>query len=334
MRATDFLDEHERALVEHVLVAIRQVRGYRDIENNVGRLGWLARLAQSYPSLWNWNVLGKRMRTDESLVRELMRLDWASSELDLPTKAAVGNAFLVAKVQLFRSLLLALEACADEQTSSLATQVQQELDQAVYTLLGEEVLLNIVQAEETDDAVKRRAARVLVGVWDRPALTEVTEFSPALEALWFARNRVEVQLGTLMGVTEFFRLAQQNVPEEFVAFFTREDRSPAEQAAFEEFLFGLLYEDIERLRAEMRARGIGCIDATFAREVLGPDAVKCIGGGDSLALFRSYRRRALACAFRRMSRAPGPRRAAEAYLMEALLARDVRQPAATRAAGA
>ncbi len=320
--SSDYLSPRERDIVRRAIEAIEGIQGYAQIEANVGRLGWLARLAQTYPS-FRYAVLGGNVRTEETLIAELVEQDRIGSELDLPTKAHVGRAFLVAKVHLFRAFLRAFREVRDTVPVGLVSDVRHEHDQTVYTILGEEVLLGLIRCANVQRPIKEAAARSLIRIWDEPA-HEITDFSPVLEAVWFARNRVEVELGTMMGVTEFFRFVQQDVPAEFVAYFSRDDISDEEEQAFEEFLFGLVHEEIVRLRNEMHRQGVASIDNQFARQVLGYGTTRVLRRGDALAMYRSYRRRALACDFRRLSGLDGPRRTAEEFLMQAILQRKLR----------
>ena len=75
------------------------------------------------------------------------------------------------------------------------------------------------------------------------------------------------------------------------------------------------------MRAAMQRAGLAVVDAGFvARELGRPLTDPAQADPDSL--HRSYRRRRIAAAFRRMAGAPGPVRVAEDYLMISLLERD------------
>ena len=91
--------------------------------------------------------------------------------------------------------------------------------------------------------------------------------------------------------------------------------------AFEEFLFNMTWEELNTLRARMRAEGKSAVSPKWAAGVLGRpiDELEHSREIDPVALYRSYNRRQLAADFRLMSGAPGPRRTAEGYLMVHLL---------------
>ena len=325
MNPLDFLDEEERDLVERAMLVIDSLPGSHDVvHQNLGRLGWLAQITRSYPSLLGYEVLGRRVRTAETLVASLITMDRAASELELPAKAAVGRAFLIAKIQFFRSVMMALRQWLRLVPAGMLDDLSFELDQAVYTKLGEEVLLGLIYDEDLDKDVKHRAAQVLLGLWERPILTEVTDFSPTLESTWHARNELVPSLGVLTGVSELFRLAQSQVAAEFLDFFARDDLSGEEHQAFREFLFGLLSEELERISEVMNEEGLSVCDRALVERVLGSDATRFLEVRDSVSMYRAYRRRSLATEYRRVSGANGPRQTAEGYIMAHLIARQIR----------
>ena len=61
------------------------------------------------------------------------------------------------------------------------------------------------------------------------------------------------------GTAEYMRLVQQNCPDQFLDFFTRDNVSMGENQAFEEFLFGMPHEDLVQLRARMQQDAVGSI---------------------------------------------------------------------------
>ena len=326
MNPLDFLDEEERDLVERAMSVIDSLPGSHEVvHQNLGRLGWLAQITRSYPSLLAHEVLGRRVRTAETLVTTLMELDRAASELELPVKAAVGRAFLTAKIQFFRSVIMSLRQWTRLVPLGMIEEISFETDQAIYTKLGEEVLLSLIYGDDVASEVKHRAAQVLLGIWERPILTEVTDFSPTLESIWHARNELIPALGVLTGVAELFRLAQSQVAPEFLDFFSREDLSLEEHMAFREFLFGLLSEELERLSVAMQDEGLSVCDRSLVDRVLGNDARRFLDVSDSTGMYRSYRRRSLATEYRRVADAQGPRHTAEGYIMRHLLARQVKE---------
>jgi hypothetical protein len=134
---------------------------------------------------------------------------------------------------------------------------------------------------------------------------------------------VATRFGALLGTGEYMALVKEDCPSQFLEFFTRDGVSEAEQQAFEEFLFNLTHEDLARLRAAMKREQRTVVDSEFVARVLEFERGVVPAVDDPEELYRSYRRRRTAVEYRRIARAPGPLRVAEAYLMVFVLgARD------------
>jgi hypothetical protein len=223
----------------------------------------------------------------------------------------MGDAFLKAKAQFLFALRDALRLHEAEAPVSLLADAGHEVAQTVYTLLLAELFWDLVRDQTISLATRQRAATQLVTLWESPDKLEVDDFFPVLEAVWDARNRIQVVYGTLAGTSELFQLVRQDCPESFVSFFRRDDVSDDELAAFQEFLFGLPKEELQRLEEAMVNRGLHVINREFAEDTL----LHALHDRTPEALFASYRRRQSASKHRRLLGAPGPQHTAESYLI-------------------
>jgi hypothetical protein len=315
------LDRTERSLVERALAWLRERRP-RDssvLWGQVKRVALLGEALERAPSLVLPATLGAETRDETTLVAELAHRDPLGGEIALPEKALVARAFLMAKIALLRGFVTALRPGAPGAEPTLCQEVRGELAQSIYTLMATEILLDLLSDPEIDAETKARAARQVVLIWDRAVQLEIDDFCPMLEAAWKARSRLAVRFGALLGVGEYLRLAHEDCPSEFLEFFGRDDVSPAELEAFEEFLFNLPHEDVVKLRAAMKQGAHAVVDASFAARVLGRPLIEVAAVDDPEALYRSYRRRHAAAEFRRVTAVPGPLRVAEAYIMRFVL---------------
>ncbi len=311
------LDRTERSLVERALAWLRVSRP-RDsavLWNQVKRVAMLGGVLEQTPSLLLPTSLGATERDANSWVAALSHLDPMGGGLALPEKAHIARAFLLAKLALLRAFQTALSPDAAGGEPALFQEVRGEFAQAVYTLIATEILVSLLSEHDVSDRNKRRAARQLMLIWDRAAQLEIDDFCPLLEEAWRARCRVQVRFGALLGVGEYMRLVQSDCPSEFLDFFARDDVSDEEVQAFEEFLFNLPHEDLVRLRASIRDSGGGVVGAGEAARILGRPLEESTTVDDPEALYRSFRRRRTAAAFRHTSRAPGPHCTAEAFIM-------------------
>ncbi len=316
-----FLDDRERELVESVLAAIGAASPDR-ADALARSLEWLGRgagLVAACPALTPCDRQQAAASID-GLIDMLSGVSEHDFELHVPTKAVLGQAYLVAKINFLRALESGLEATAAP--ADLLARVRVELGQSIYTRLGEDLIIAIVTDRANARPVRRRAGGLLCRIWEQRMHTEIDDFAPVLEAAWEARNKVKPVLGTMLGSHEIFRLFQEARDERFLDYFVDADVSPEHAQAFEEFLFGLAHEDIVRLRAHLAARKQAAISRDEAGRVLGRDGVGDDGPDEGpVALFASYKRRKLKAGYRLLTGAPGPKHTAEEYVMLSFLER-------------
>ncbi len=311
------LDEPEKALVEATLDVLRaeDPDAARALEGDLQRLAGMASVANGFPSM-----LGDPRTTSRgarSLVSTLCQVDSGMSSFSLPIRAVMGDAFLVAKAQLFQAFRDQLRLHEVAAPRALVEAADHEVAQTIYTMLLCQLLWDLVRNRGLQLEVRQRAATELVRLWESPDKLEVDDFFPVLESVWRARNRVTVVYGTLAGVSELFQLVREECPPMFVSFLTRDDISPEEEGAFQEFLFGLPQEELRRLHDAMADKGLNVIDKKFAAETLQGSA--SLQEKTPEALYASYRRRQSASQLRRLTGAPGPQNTAETYLILHLL---------------
>jgi hypothetical protein len=316
-----FLDERERGVVAAVLGVVGAASPAR-AETLARSLDWLGRcagLVADCPTLTRCDSQQASASID-GLVDHLSRVSEYDFELHCPTKAVLGQAYLVAKINFIDALEFAVRAVSGP--PELLARLRVELAQSIYSRLAEELFIGIVTDRAAARAAKRRAGELLFRVWENRLLTEIDDFAPVLEAAWEARNKVKPVLGTMLGTHEIFRLFQEARDERFLDYFVDSDVSLEQAEAFEEFLFGLAHEDIARLRAHLTERKQGAISREDAARLLGRD-----GKGEEIldegpvALYASYKRRKVKAGSRTLTGAPGPKHTAEEYVMLSFLQR-------------
>ena len=154
-------------------------------------------------------------------------------------------------------------------------------------------------------------------IWDARLEAEIDDFAPLLEAIWDARARVRPVFGTMRGTHEFFALLKEARDHRFLEYFTEHDVPAEELQAFEEFIFGVPYEEITRLRDYLAAAPSECVSAEQARGLLGRRPESWAPSGGPQALYTSYKQRRLKATYRTLAGAPGPKKTAEEYVMAA-----------------
>lgn len=315
-----FFDDAERALVERALPAVGASNPMQraELEGMIARLGTLATLIRDAPSMASsWDAATRRTFSAESLVEELCRVHEYDLDLHIPTKAVVGQAYLVAKINMLKALGYMLEAA--QAPRHFIEQIDHEVAQSIYTKLAEELFVALVTESEVPRRVRSGAARFLYRIWEHRVLIEIDDFAPLLESAWAARSKLLPVLGTMLGTHEVFRLFQEAHDQRFLDYFGGEDVEEEPLLAFEEFLFGLSYEEIARIRASMAEEGKACISLEQARALLGHVGSSPIDESGAAALYTSYKKRRLNAGHRALIGAPGPKKTAEEYVMIAFL---------------
>jgi len=319
-----FLDEPERELVTTAIAFVRKSSAEHAaiLTDNLDRLSRAADIIRQSPSIMR--SLETRPRSSfsgEPLLDVLCRVPDYDLDLHIPTKAVFGQAFLIAKINFFKSLGYTLDAFDGPQ--DLQARVQHELGQSIYSKLAEELFISIVTDPRGARAVKMSAAKSLFDIWEDRLLSEIDDFAPILESIWRARNKVRPVLGTLLGTQEFFRLIQEACDDRFLSYFADGDVPEEQVQAFEEFLFGISYEEITQLRAHMHEKSTQVVSTEEARGLLGRNRASWAPGTGPQALYTSYKKRRVKAAYRELTGVPGPKKTAEEYVMGAFISSGV-----------
>ncbi|MEI8255724.1 MAG: hypothetical protein WCJ30_08640 [Deltaproteobacteria bacterium] len=317
-----FFDVREQTLVSSALEALRTARPALEqtLLAHLDRLQRLATVIHETPSIMaGWVTHPRTDSPAETLIDVLCRVPDYDVELHIPTKAVVGQAYLVAKINFLKALGYALEHV--DGAVELRERADFEIGQSIYSKMAEELFVSILTDARLARRVRVSAATFLFRMWDDRLQTEVDDLAPLLESAWQARNRVRPVLGTMMGTQEIFLLFKESRDERVLDYFVSGKVTDDEIAAFEEFVFGLSYEEIHKLRTYVVERGSGLVSGDQARELLGhrrntwpPDVVGPQG------IYANYKRRRVNAQYRLITSAPGPKKSAEEYVMIALLA--------------
>jgi hypothetical protein len=316
-----FFDEAERETVGAAMRAIEETAPEEAaiLLANLMRLSQTAAVVRDSPPIAS-SMPARSSRpsfSSESLVDLLCRVPDYDFDLHIPTKAILGQAFLVTKINFFKALGYALEAIGVSRED-----IDNELGQSIYSKLAEELFISIVSDPDAVDAVKRAAAKALFRIWDERLTTEIDDFAPFLEAIWRARDKLRPVLGTMRGTHETFRLIEETRDARVLDYFTED--VPVEQLqAFEEFLFGISHEEIERLRDHLIEKEVSVVSHDDARRLLGRHKESWVPTGGPQSFYSSYKKRRVRAAYRLLTNTPGPKKTAEEYVMTAFLLRGV-----------
>lgn len=313
-------DVKELKVIQNVLEVLENSSDCKEvIWANLTRLSQLGELVRSFPSLNSESQFGQSHRNRDTLVQYLTN-DQPASPLDFPLKIRIARDFIYAKTHLFRGLDIALNSVTpDTHTVNLKEAVIVEIAQSIYTLLAEDLLSQITTDHEANTDVRESASNMLINFWEDTIQLEIDDFCPVLESAWQARSKLVLDYGTLMGSMEIMRLMSSASEPHFLELFLGESTT-GERQAFEEFLFGLCHEQINKLRKEMNLRELTVIDSNLVKQILNLESDPLLSGvPNPEAMFNSFRARKLAASFRAMTNASGPKRTAEFFMMVRIL---------------
>jgi hypothetical protein len=316
-----FFDADEAAHVEAALQHIDEASPEEAsiLRAALGRLERTASLVRDTPSMAaSWRVRGGRGFSGESLIELLCRVPDYDLDLHVPTKAVLGQTYLISKINFLKALMYALEPLSPP--PELDAGLSLKLSQTIYSKLAEELFLSIVTDEDARADVKVGAARSLARIWDERLVIAATDFAPLLESVWRARSKLLPVLGTMLGTYEVFQLFKETCDLRFLDYFGGDDVEQEQLLAFEEFLFGLSHEEITKLRRHMHEEGKNILTLDAARELLGRTKMSWMPINEGAQPFyTSYKKRRVKAHYRALTGAPGPKRTAEEYVMMALL---------------
>jgi len=316
-----FFDTAEQELVTAALEVIRSkaTEPADLLESSLHRLEGLAALVRDSPSIVkSWSSWAGHDFSGESLIELLCRVPEYDLDLHVPTKATIGQAYLIAKINFFKAIGYALEPLSAPK--ELTLRLELELGQSVYSKLAEELFISILTDSDAARSVKAGAARFLFRIWDERLMIEVDDFAPLLESVWRARSKVLPLLGTMLGTYEVFQLFREACDPRFIDYFGSESLAVEQLLAFEEFLFGLSYEEIQKLRRHMHESSASVMTLEQARELLGRKRPSWSAQHEGAqAFYTSYKKRRVNAHYRSLTGAEGPKRTAEEYVMMALL---------------
>ncbi|MBI4584214.1 MAG: hypothetical protein HY717_09365 [Planctomycetes bacterium] len=296
----------------------------------------LVRAIDSCPSIYSSDIIGGRIRSVDSLIESICRCEPSGIDFVLPTRALLGQSFQFAKINFFKAILYILNAISQpsEQVQQLVLDLRGILGDATYFKLFEELLIGSLSNLANPMPLKQASANLLIPIWEHRLMVPIEDFTGLLLSAWRARCRVQETFGTLVGIYEVFSLLRAECEPRFLDFFTREFVTADELEAFREFLFGLSYEDLKKLRLFMEDNKITSVGPEEVRQILGHAISTHYDPEKSPQMvYISYRRRRIRADYRVLTGSPGPQKTAEGYLLQYHLLQSPKGAAASMRVG-
>ena len=229
------------------------------LNDRIDKVTSLAKAISLFPSLLARATTTTSIRTPTGLAEDLVNhTESGDSMLHLPSKAILGKGFLVAKIHTFHSMT----KLAKNNANMSENDVQKYYDEAIsmmFNLMAEDVYVNLMKDREIPIELRRELANSLLILWEHRSDQTISDIAPVLQAVWAARRSLAPTFGTMMGATELLMLTFQ-LDDQWAAFIKEKLVELDVTQAMEEFLFGISHEQILKLKAILRDRGVKSID--------------------------------------------------------------------------
>jgi hypothetical protein len=302
------LKENERLLVEEIEAYLDGTypQDARVVRDRFLCLQTLGDAVSQYPSVRETQLLRGESRDELDLVKSLCSFAASSHLLHIPTRVVTARSFLVAKFHAFSLLFLLVR-----EEKEFHGALKSVIFSVVSTLMAEEVYFSCLDDPAFPRTIKMKLANDLISLWDNGTDLRAVRYLSALEALWAARNTAPPSFGTMDGASELLRISI-DLEDEWKDFLVEESANTETKWALEEFLFGLSYEEIIKIRSRLVRFGVNAVGYDEVRSYLGSrPAYGMIRGANPRAIYDFYVDRRDAALFRKRTSAPGPQRTLE-----------------------
>lgn len=264
------LTDNEKQLVNNLFSRLKEIspETLEGLTNRISDLEKLAAAIARFPSLLQRQVESHEIQTVHTLIESLLIARDGDKMLHLPSKAILGKGFLVTKFQTFLSL------------GKIAKQIKMPDDELsrfqnttlamMFILMAEDVYLNLLDSVELPIDIRRQIAYALIILWEHRSDQNIADMAPVLQSVWDARRKLAPAFGTMVGTSELLLLSIQ-MDDQWNKFISAKLSDSDVSQAMEEFLFGLSYEQIQKLKNILREKGLSAIGRDEVYLYLGKD---------------------------------------------------------------
>jgi hypothetical protein len=310
------LKENEAQLVEEIETYLdaRYPEESKLVKERFRCLQGLGEAISQYPSVRAIQIMRGEPRSEENLIEALSSFSSASHLFHIPTRVVATRSFLVAKFHAFSMLSMLVR---DIQV--FYAPLRRVMLSIVCTLMAEEVYFSCLEDASFSHDTKISLANDLISLWDSGRDPRVIRHLPALESLWIARDAAPPIFGTMEGSSELIRISM-DMGEDWHTFLIQETDHPETRWALEEFLFGLSYEEILKVRSRLARFGLSAVGRDEVRSYIGSQpAYRTVKDADPRTIYDFYIDRRDAAVFRKRIGLPGPQRTLEEIYLKYLI---------------
>lgn len=316
-KEVSLLTPKERMLINEFMPLVKEKdeERWKIFDERLQDLEQLAKAVARFPSLLERHDLAGGIRTPTILISSLIKhLDEGDATLQLPSKATLGRGFLVAKAHTLSSFSKYAGHMEGEQSKKLAQALGNETVSAMFSLLVEDVYLNLIRDNTQPEEFRREWALSLLLLWEHWNDQNAETAAPVLQNVWSARRKLAPAFGTMMGTSELLLISMQ-MDEQWISFIKQKMGDPGVTQSMEEFLFGISFEQITTLRSILKEKGIAAIGRDEVSSFLGQH-VKADAGLDYRDFYSMYTIRRDNARSRKRLNLNGPHKTIEDYFIQ------------------
>ena len=262
-------------------------------------------------------------RTVDTLINNLCIHEISDKIFHMPTKAILGQGFSIAKINFFLMLHYLTGEIPDliKNTESIFKIVENN----VFTIMAEDVFISIISDKNIPLEIRANAGYRLANIWEFRIYKGINEFVPILNNIWHAREKLKPAYGTMIGISELFRLTQ-NSDSIWLDFLQKDDISQDEVESLQEFLMELSYEEMNLISEYMVKKDLVSISKEEVYSIIGKRNISpAYLPNDPRELYKSYKSRKNNALYRKRSSLNGPKKTIEEYIMSYLLSKQEKE---------
>ena len=312
----EIFTKKQRDLLNQIMPVIMQNDKERSeiFYNRIADLELMANSVAKFPSLLERHEIASGTRTPTTLTDSLIKhREDGDRILRLPSKAILGKSLLVAKTHTLSDLARFAKHLGPEY-DKLAKAFENETVFSMFSLLAEDVYLNLIADEEQPMEFRREWSYSLLLLWEHWNDQSIETVAPVLQSVWSARRKLAPAFGTMMGTSELLLISMQ-MDDQWISFIKQKMGDTGVSQAMEEFLFGISYEQIQTLRTTLKTKGIPAIGRDEVSKFLG-EHVKADAGLDYRDFYSMYTVRRDNARSRARLKLNGPHKTLEDYFFQ------------------
>lgn len=313
------LTEKEQILVNTLFDRLKSIspESLEVFANRVADLERLTKNIAHFPSLLERQVVAAEIRTEQTLIESLLANRGGDKMLHLPSKAILGKGFIVAKFHVFMSMCKIALECGFPKNE--VAEYQKATLSLMFTIMAEDVYLSMLDNVSIPIDLRQQVAYSLIILWEHRSDQNVESIAPVLNSVWRARRKLAPAFGTMVGTSELLLLSI-DMDDQWRQFMATKLGENDVSTAMQEYLFGLSYEKILKLKDILRKKGISAIGRDEVSTFLG-EKIQTSYEEDFRSFYILYSVRRDDAAARKRMNLTGPHQTLEAHYMKFILER-------------